>query len=111
MSIKASKGDGRKVVFVLGVTEKSLRLVSNKEKNLVYESHLHVGLTRAKNQIYFGLVKNNDDIHKRFGKAGYVEYLPDISKKIRLNKIIDLIDKDKLIELLYKNAVFDCMFK
>ena len=81
MSIRASKGDGRKVVFILGITESSLKILSNKEKELVYESHLHVALTRAKNQIYFGLVKNNDDIHKRFGETGYVEYLPNISKK------------------------------
>ena len=105
MSIRASKGDGRKVVFVLGVTESSLKIVSNKEKNLVYESHLHVALTRAKNQIYFGLVKNNDDIHKRFSKIGFVEYLPNISKNIYLDKITELIDKDKLIELLEKNNI------
>ena len=105
MSIKASKGDGRKVVFILGVTESSLKKVSNKKKNLVYESHLHVALTRSKNQIYFALVKNNDDIHKRFGETGYVEYLPNISKNINLNKITELIDKDKLIELLDKNNI------
>ena len=105
MSIRASKGDGRKVVFVSGVTESSLKIVSNKEKELVYESHFHVALTRAKNQIYFGLVKNNDDIHKRFGKTGYVEYLPSISKKISLEKVIELMDKNKLIELLDKNNI------
>lgn len=105
MSIRASKGDGRKVVFVLGVTEYSLKMVSNKVKNLVYESHLHVALTRAKNQIYFGLVKNNDDIHKRFGETGYVEYLPNISKNINLDKITELIDKAKLIELLDENNI------
>jgi hypothetical protein len=103
MSIKASKGDGRKVVFILGVTEQSLKIVSNKETGLLYESHFHVALTRAKNQIYFGLVKNNDDIHRRFGETGYVEYLPDINKKINLDKINDLINKDKLIELLNNN--------
>ena len=105
MSIKASKGDGRKVVFILGVTEDSLKKVSNKEKGLVYESHLHVALTRAKNQIYFDLIKNNDDIHIRFKESGYVEYLPNISKNIKLNKIIELIDKNKLIELLYENNI------
>lgn len=105
MSIRASKGDGRKVVFVLGVEESSLKRVSNKKKNLVYESHLHVALTRAKNQIYFSLLKNNDDIHKRFGEIGYVEYLLPISKKIILEKVTELIDKDKLIELLHKNNI------
>ena len=105
MSIRAAKGDGREVVFILGVTEDSLKKVSNKEKGLVYESHLHVALTRSKKQIYFGLVKNNDDIHKRFGETGYVEYLPNISKNINLNKITELIDKNKLIELLDENNI------
>ena len=105
MSIRAAKGDGREVVFILGVTENSLKLVSNKEKGLVYESHFHVALTRAKRQIYFGLVKNNDDIHKRFSKTGYVEYLPTICKNILLGKVTELIDKDKLIELLDENNI------
>ena len=98
MSIRSSKGDGRKVTFILGITEESLKIVSNKEKGLVYESHLHVALTRAKNQIYFGLVQNNDDIHQRFGEAGYVEYLPIINKKVSLDKICELVNKDELIK-------------
>jgi len=105
MSIRSSKGDGRKVVFVLEVTEQSLKLVSNKEKGLVYESHLHVALTRAKNQIYFGIVQNNDDIHERFGKTGYCEYLPNITKNIYLDKINDLINKENMIELFEKNNI------
>ena len=105
MSIRSSKGDGRKVVFILGVTETSLKLVSNKETGLVYESHLHVSLTRAKNQIYFGLVENNDDIHERFAKEDYVEYLPKISKKVNLDKINELIDKENIIELLNDNDI------
>ena len=64
MSIRTSKGDGRPVVFILGTTEKSLKIVSNNEIGLLYESHLHVS-TRAKNKIYFGLIKNNN-IHSRF---------------------------------------------
>ena len=48
-----------KVTFVLGVTERSLKHVSNKEKGLIYESHLYVSLTRAENQIYFGLNKKD----------------------------------------------------
>ena len=105
MSIKSSKGDGRKVVFILGITENTLKMVSNKEIGLVYESYLHVALTRAKQQIYFGLNKNNDDIHRRFGEIGYVEYLTDISKKIRLEKIKELANKDKLIELFNNNNI------
>jgi len=103
MSIRSSKGDGRKVVFILGITEKSLKLVSNKEKGLVYESYIHVALTRAKNQIYFALEKNNDDIHKIFGKTGYCEYLPNITKNINLDKINELINKENIIQLLETN--------
>ena len=72
MSIQTSKGDGREVVFVLGTTEKSLKLVSDNELNLLYESHLHVALTRAKSKIYFGLIEKNDDIHRRFRNIGNV---------------------------------------
>jgi hypothetical protein len=105
MSIQSSKGDGRKVVFILGVNEKSLKLVSNNKKGLLYDSHLHVALTRAKYQIYFGLTKNNDNIHQLFGNTGYVELMPSISKKISLDKIISLIDKQSIIECLYKNDI------
>jgi len=105
MSIRSSKGDGRPVTFILGVTENTLKIVSNKEKDLVYESHLHVALTRAKNQIYFGLTKNNDDIHKRFGETGYVEYLPNISKNVNLDKINELINKKNIIDLLEQQNI------
>ena len=105
ISIKSSKGDGRKVVFILGVDEKSLKLVSNNELGLVYDSYLHVALTRAKNQIYFGLIKNNDDIHRRFGENGYTDYLNRISKNINLEKINEIINKDVFIDLLINNNV------
>jgi hypothetical protein len=103
MSIRTSKGDGREVVFILGTTENSLKCVSKNDISLIYESHLHVALTRAKNKIYFGLVNNNDDIHSRFGEQGYVEFFPKLKKTFRLEKIYDIIDKKKIIELLDTN--------
>ena len=106
MSIRASKGDGRAVVFVLNCTEKSLKIVSNNEKNIVYESYLHVALTRAKNKIYFGLQHNNDDIHKRFAKVDEnMEYKPKIPKKLRIETLYQYIDKNECIELLKKNKI------
>ena len=105
MSIRSSKGDGREVVFILGVTEKSLKIFSKNTINLVYESHFHVALTRAKKQIYYGLVENNDDIHKRFQDKGYVPFFPIINKKISLEKIIDRIYKEKFIEILSNNDI------
>ena len=55
---------------------------------------------------YFGLIKNNDDIYRRFGKAGYVEYFPTINKNISLEKIHELVNNsENLIELLVKSNV------
>jgi hypothetical protein len=105
MSIRSSKGDGRKVVFILGITESSLKLISNNELGLIYESYLHVALTRAKNKIYFGLYNNNDHIHNLFSKSGYIEYLPIINKKLNLDKIYEYINKKKLIILLENNNI------
>ena len=105
MSIRSSKGDGRNVVFILSLTDSSLKLLSNKVKDLVYYSYIHVALTRAKRQIYFDLNKNNDDVHKMFMNCGYDECFPLITKNIKLNKIQDIIDKNRLIKLLEDNAV------
>lgn len=66
VSIHASKGDGRPVVFVFGITESSLKIYSHGEKNLIYESLLHVAFTRQKKYLYIGLESKMDDIKKRF---------------------------------------------
>lgn len=106
VSIRTSKGDGREVVFVLGCTEQTLKLVSRSDEiDLIYESYIHVAMTRAKNKIYFGLVKNNDDIHKRFGSNGLVEFMPNINVKLTHTKIIDYIDNNAVIELLKNNGI------
>jgi len=105
MSIRSSKGDGRNVVFILSLTDSSLKLLSNKVKDLVYYSYIHVALTRAKRQIYFDLTKNKDDIHKMFMNCGHDECFPLITKNIKLNKIQDIIDKDRIIKLLEDNSI------
>ena len=108
MSIRASKGDGRAVVFILNCTEQSLKLVSNNEKNIVYESHFHVALTRAEYKIYFGLQNNNDDIHKRFANTDEnIEYIPDIKSTLSIEKLSQYIDKNEFIELLEKNKLIE----
>ena len=70
VSIHSSKGDGRKVVFVIGVTESSLRLFSQVSNNLVYDSLLHVAITRQKETLYFRLEPNGDDVHNKIMKTG-----------------------------------------
>lgn len=106
VTIRTSKGDGRTVVFVLGCTEQSLKIVSRSDNiDLIYESYLHVALTRAKNKIYFAIETNNDEIHKRFGGQGLAEYRPDIKSALSYDKIIHYIDKAKVVELLKNNSI------
>lgn len=109
MSIRSSKGDGREVVFILNCSESALKIVSKNEKNLLYESHLHVALTRAKKQIYLYYHKNNDDIHKRLGNNNLdVEYNPKIKKSMNIDKIIANFNKnntDTLINLMKINNI------
>ena len=103
MSIQSSKGDGRPIVFILQCNEKSLKLISRGDNNLIYESHFNVGLTRAEYKIYYGLQKNNDDIHKRFGYSGITDYMPVININFTIDKILKNIDSEKLIKLLKEN--------
>jgi hypothetical protein len=73
LSIHSSKGNGCEVVFVLGITEETLTIFSKQKCNLVYDSLLHVAITRQKKSIYIGIETNNDDIYNRFKKLGIKE--------------------------------------
>lgn len=66
LSIHASKGNGCEVVFLLGMTEQALTLMSKKPGNLIYESLLHVAVTRQKKSLYIGIDEGcRDDIYNR----------------------------------------------
>ena len=69
VSIHSSKGDGRKVVFVIGVSQSALQQFSQVANNIIYESLLHVAITRQKERLYFRLDKNEDDIYKRIFRS------------------------------------------
>ena len=70
LSIHASKGQGCEVVFLLGVTEDALKKFSkNDENDIVYESLLHVALTRMKQKLYIGMGRK-DDVYARFNHRG-----------------------------------------
>lgn len=69
VSIHSAKGDGRKVVFVIGVTQSTLQLFSQVAGNLSYDSLFHVSVTRQKEALYFRLEENGDDIHQRISKS------------------------------------------
>jgi len=68
LSIHTSKGTGCEVVFLLGVSEHALKIFSRQTDNIVYNSLLHVAVTRQKKAIYVGIENNNDDICRRFSK-------------------------------------------
>ena len=75
VSIHASKGDGRRVVFVVGLTERAMSRFSDTEvpsESLVYLSLLHVALTRAMRSMHVFLHDGDDDITRRFIRAGLV---------------------------------------
>ena len=101
LSIHSSKGNGCEVVFVLGLTEYSLTVFSKKPNNLVYNSLLHVAITRQKKSIYIGVEENGDDIHKKFKPYEIkknTEIEPDLNcirKYIKFGKIREYIKSNE----------------
>lgn len=105
VSVITSKGDGRNVCLVLNINEQSLKKLSNNKINLIYESYIHVALTRAKKKIFFSLSENNDDIHKRFSSHTDVIYCPKILNKFCISKMNDYIDYKQIKLLFEKNNI------
>jgi len=60
VSIHASKGDGRNVVFMIGFTESALRRFSGSKDTLIYDSLFHVAITRMKQKLYIQYQNNGD---------------------------------------------------
>lgn len=100
VSIHSSKGDGRPVVFVIGINSSALRLYSEGEYNLVFDSLLHVALTRCKETLYFRYSPNYDYLHKKIleyqnihGECN-IKPIIDITKSIQIDKLSDYITSD-----------------
>ena len=68
VSIHSAKGDGRKVVFLIGLNENSLKRFSGKKDNLIYDSLKHVSTTRMKEKLYIRYEDNGDDISRKINK-------------------------------------------
>ena len=66
MSIHSAKGTGREVVFLLDMSDARLKRFSRGEVDLVYESLLHVAITRQKRTLYIGLPDMGDNVRARF---------------------------------------------
>ena len=106
VSIHTSKGDGRNVVFVLGINESALRIYSLEKDNLIYNSLLHVALTRMKKKLYFRIEQNNDDIHTKINylNNNIKPSLNDLSINIKLDKIKQINSLNNY-DLIYKNII------
>ena len=123
VSIHASKGDGRNVVFLIGISEYSLSIFNKdiyceEKDNLIYESLLHVALTRQKRFLYIGLVNNNDNIYNRFRDCEiykidnyHVNNLKKINKNYKLEKIIDYILENEIEFNKYNNMIIEHKIK
>lgn len=105
VSVHTAKGDGRKVVFVIGLDEQSLLYFSDMPGDLVYESLLHVALTRMKERLYVRYINNNDDIHQRIRKfKDDSDISANKTPELTLSKKIDYVD---LIESIKSSKHFD----
>lgn len=98
LSIHAAKGLGCDVVFLLGLTEASLRRYSGGDMDIVYESLLHVAITRQKRRLYVGVPADSpaDDIHRRLtsGSAVVQQLLLSVPKaSIRPAEVIEYVER------------------
>lgn len=114
VSIHTSKGDGRNVVFVIGLEEKGLLKFSNESNNLVYDSLIHVSLTRMKKKLYIRFINNGDDISSRIVKfmddndiimESDIKPTINITTKIKYNDIIDDCFKKTNFQTLLKEIL------
>lgn len=112
MSIHASKGSGCEVVFLLNLTERALKRFSSQKINLVYDSLLHVAITRQKKSIYIGVVDENDDIWNRLFKFGIElneDILPNLKNIKQINKLDDIIsishDNENIFKVLNETII------
>lgn len=116
VSIHTSKGDGRNIVFVIGLNEESILKFSNESNNLIYNSLIHVALTRMKKKLYIRLTDSNDDIYQRITRYIYDTHdnlqkqlllKPSLSipKNIKYHNIIESLKTNDDFKLLQINII------
>lgn len=110
VSIHSSKGDGREVVFVVGLKESSLKIYAGHVDSLIYDSLLHVAITRMKKSMYV-VYNPQDEIGRRIQKYRQLNDLCDtkdsksyefkIKPEVSLNSLLQF-DKKIFSELSQK---------
>jgi hypothetical protein len=131
VSIHSSKGDGRNVVFVLDFKESALKRYSGMKDSLIYDSLLHVAITRMKKKLYVECM--NDDIGKKvreFLSLKDIKYCRDclyIDNEIKVKDVVHLCsaqviqyidtnyedsydDSKEIIDMTHHNIRFGIMF-
>lgn len=111
ISIHSAKGGGRKCTFVLGLTDYSLKVFSTEVStstcpNIIYDSLVHVAITRHMEKLYVGLVNDNGHIWKKFDDMKNVNKLwkIDVDKTIKPSRVQSFkIKYDKVIDYFVRN--------
>lgn len=111
LSIHSSKGNGCNVVFLLGIDDSSLLCFTHKKNNLVFDSLLHVAITRQKRKLYIGIInEENSEIVQRFkpfniedSQNNHVNI--NFSKSVTMKKIISSISDNDYVKLIKNNCI------
>ena len=117
VSIHTSKGDGRNIVFIIGLNKNNLLRFSKKPDNLIYDSLIHVALTRMKKKLYFFMDDESDAIAtkiitilnnyyiKTSNIKAFKPHIFNISKSIKINNTSNDI-YIKLKELIIDKTIY-----
>lgn len=89
VSIHSSKGDGRNCVFVIGLHETSLKTFSGLRETLIYDSLLHVAITRMKKKLYI-TCNENDEIGQRIKNYLLKNDMPCITHSLFIDPKVNI---------------------
>jgi hypothetical protein len=89
VSIHSAKGDGRPCVFVVGLHETSLKTFSGLKDTLIYDSLLHVAITRMKQKLYI-TCNENDEIGQRIKNFLLKNDMPYITQSLFIDPKINV---------------------
>ena len=117
LSIHSSKGLGCEVIFLLNLNQISLEILckDDNEEKIIYNSLLHVAITRQKKFIYIGIDNDNqeDNIYKRFYNLfddKYEDERLNIKNNIKVDNLIQYINNEDE-KILTKDINFDELIK
>ena len=102
VSIHTAKGDGRPVVFLVGLDHTSLLRYSLTHKSIVYDSMLHVAVTRQKERLYVCMTSRKDTLTDKIRNWAAKRNEP-IDRKPIYRPISSYISSNKIFSNFYQN--------